>query len=364
MRGIYIHVPFCQRKCPYCAFYSRPYSEDAASAYLRALTAAIAASDAVKADTLYFGGGTPALLGAEKIAKIIRTCREHFDLYTPEITLECNPNSIALPELERLRSAGVDRLSVGVQSLDDEELRFLGRLHSADQAVRALEDARRAGFENISADLMIGIKGQTEKSISDTVKRLSRLGALHLSVYMIKVEQGTAFDCDAVRQRLMDEDELAELYLSAVKAAEENGLKQYEISNFALPGYESRHNCKYWECVEYLGFGPAAHSFYKGVRFCCPDDLPLYLEKGQQTVVTDPRPDPAEEYVMLGLRLCKGIFFDRLTQLGADTERVKHIALLSDRYAKAGLCITDGRSVRLTPRGMLVSNSVIASFLS
>ena len=364
MTGIYIHVPFCERKCPYCAFYSRVFSSDAANAYVGALAKAVAGADTIRADTLYFGGGTPALLGADNIIALTDLCRQRFGLDNAEMTLECNPNSISLPALEKLRQAGVNRLSVGVQSLDDGELRFLGRLHDSRQALQAFSDARRAGFENLSADLMIGIKGQTEKSISDTVKTLTSLGALHLSVYMIKVEQGTAFDSDKIRQCLMDEDELADLYLAAVSAAGDNGLKQYEISNFAAPGYESRHNSKYWEREEYLGFGPSAHSFYKGVRYCCPDDLSGFIENSLRTVVTDPEPDAAEEYVMLGLRLCKGISFDKLSALGCGDDRVKHIALLAKRYASAGLCVTDGKSVSLTPKGMLVSNSVIASFLA
>lgn len=364
MRGIYIHVPFCERKCPYCAFYSRPFDKDTADGYLRSLTGCISAADPVSADTLYFGGGTPALIGAESIGGIIALCRQRFGLKGAEITLECNPNSIGLSELTALRRNGVNRLSVGVQSLDDGELRFLGRLHGPAQAVSALEAAREAGFENISADLMIGIRGQSRESLCRTVDRLSRLGVKHISVYMIKVEQGTAFDCDAVRERLCGEDRLAELYLSAAEICEKAGFAQYEISNFARPGYESRHNCKYWECEEYLGFGPAAHSFYKGVRFCCPDDLSAFIENGQQRVVTDPAPDPAEEYVMLGLRLSRGIDLDRLEALPGGERIARRILSLSQKLEEAGLCIREGSAVQLTPQGMLVSNSVIAAFLS
>ena len=365
MTGIYVHVPFCERKCPYCAFYSVPCRSGYVGGYMRSLLKSIAESaDNIRADTLYFGGGTPALLGPENIGSIIEICRQRFGLDSAEITLECNPNSIDRQKLKSFRAAGVNRLSVGVQSLDDGELAFLGRLHNRTQALDALRSAREAGFENISADLMIGIKGQTPESIGRTVDELSSLGALHLSVYMIKVEPGTPFDCDTVRDRLMDEDALAELYLGTVEAAETRGFRQYEISNFAVAGYESRHNCKYWEGEEYLGFGPAAHSFYKGIRYCCPGDLEAFIASGPQMTVTDPAPDPSEEYVMLGLRLCKGISLDKLASLGAEEDRIKHISLLAERYASAGLCVTDGRAVRLTPKGMLVSNSVIASFLS
>lgn len=364
MTGIYIHVPFCERKCPYCAFYSETYRADTAAGYVRALKQSIAGADAVRADTLYFGGGTPALLGPESISEIISLCRQRFCLDSAEITLECNPNSIDNDKLRALRSAGVNRLSVGVQSLDDSELAFLGRLHNSEQALRTLTSAREAGFVNISADLMIGIRGQTPDGLDRTIALLKEYGIVHLSVYMIKVEQGTAFDCDGVRSRLLDEDGISDLYLAVAAAADRHGLPQYEISNFAVPGFESRHNNKYWDREEYLGFGPAAHSFYKGVRFCCPDDLAAFIKNGQQRIDTDPAPDAVWEYIMLGLRLCKGISLDKLASLGADDKTLSHISALAQRLSKAGLCIFEGDKVSLTPKGMLVSNSVISEFLS
>ena len=263
MIGLYVHVPFCERKCPYCAFYSRPFSGQTADAYAAALHRCILGfGDDVKADTLYFGGGTPPLLGIENIGRTIELCRQRFGLDNAEITLECNPNSIDRPALRRSREYGVNRLSVGVQSLDDGELAFLGRLHDSRQAEQTIVSAREEGFENISADLMIGIKGQTCEKLADTVSKLSSLGASHISAYMIKVEQGTAFDCDEVRSRLLDDDELSQLYLGLVDICAANGFAQYEISTFAGEGYESRHNNKYWLGEEYLGFGAAAHSYF------------------------------------------------------------------------------------------------------
>ena len=367
MTGIYIHVPFCERKCPYCAFYSRVFSSDAANAYVGALAKAVAGADTIRADTLYFGGGTPALLGTDNIIALTDLCRQRFGLDNAEMTLECNPNSISLPALEKLRQAGVNRLSVGVQSLDDGELRFLGRLHDSRQALQAFSDARRAGFENLSADLMIGIKGQTEKSISDTVKTLTSLGALHLSVYMIKVEQGTAFDSDKIRQCLMDDDELADLYLAAVSAAGDNGLKQYEISNFAAPGYESRHNSKYWEREEYLGFGPCAASDFAGRRFTIEPDLEKYIagimNKGVILSESEliPLRERAGEYLMLRLRTVDGIEENEYTRSFllpfAPLEEVL------EKCRKEELAEKTGPRWHLTPRGFMVSNSIMVELL-
>ena len=254
--GLYLHIPFCVRKCLYCDFLSGPAGPEKRQRYVDALLQEIREKAArmregITADTVYFGGGTPALLGAENIGRILSQLRQSFELVSPEITVECNPNSTTSDAMEKMRAAGVNRLSVGVQSLDDGELEFLGRLHNSRQAQDALINAAAAGFDNISADLMLGIRGQTSDSISDAVRRLKELGVKHISIYMIKVEQGTAFDSPAVRRRLTDDDETAQLYLAAVSACQSAGFEQYEISNFACPGFESRHNLKYWRCQEY-----------------------------------------------------------------------------------------------------------------
>lgn len=364
MTGIYIHVPFCERKCPYCAFYSVIPQEDVRERFTARIVEDISRfGERIQADTVYFGGGTPALLGAENIGRILSQLRQSFELVSPEITVECNPNSITSDAMEKMRAAGVNRLSVGVQSLDDGELEFLGRLHNSRQAQDTLINAAAAGFDNISADLMLGIRGQTSDSISDAVRRLKELGVKHISIYMIKVEQGTAFDSPAVRRRLTDDDETAQLYLAAVSACQSAGFEQYEISNFACPGFESRHNLKYWRCQEYLGFGPSAHSFYNGVRYCMPSNLGEYM-KGCEAVITNPSPDRAEEYVMLGLRLNEGISLDRAASLGLDSNRAEKAASLASKLAEKGLCRVSGESVSLTPEGMLVSNSIIAAFLA
>ncbi|MBR6872181.1 MAG: radical SAM family heme chaperone HemW [Ruminococcus sp.] len=366
MTGIYIHVPFCERKCPYCAFYSVARLGDTVKAYTDTLKNAILSfDDNVKADTLYFGGGTPPLLGAENIAEIVGICRKKFGLDGAEITVECNPNSTDIALLRELRACGVNRLSVGVQSLDDKELAFLGRLHDAAQVRAVLDSAREAGFDNVSADLMIGIKEQTSESIESSVSELSSLGASHISVYMIKVESGTAFDCDRVRNGLLGDDELAQLYLDTVSICECYGFKQYEISNFAKNGLVSRHNLKYWTGEDYIGFGPSAHSFFKSVRYCCPDDLAAYIREGQKTVVTEAAPDRAEEYVLLGLRLNCGISLKKCALFGINADRLQRMLVLSRRYEKAGLCTLsqDQDNLTLTPRGMLVSNSIISELL-
>lgn len=366
MTGIYIHVPFCIRKCPYCAFYSVACSDSRIEGYMSALKRDISRYDgSIRADTVYFGGGTPSLLGEDRIADILGTVGKAFMLKDPEVTLECNPCTVDRQQLRQLRNAGVNRLSVGVQSLDDRELRFLGRLHDADTARRTLASAVEAGFENISADLMIGIKGQSADTLRRSTAELGQLGAVHISAYMIKTEQGTPFDSDAVRSRLTDDDESAELYLALTDACGSLGFEQYEISNYAVRGFESRHNLKYWRGEEYIGFGPSAHSFYGGKRLYIASSVDEFIQADEtEMLVSEEHPDKAEEYVMLGLRLREGISLDKAVSLGmseAQKQRAEHFA---EQCRKNGLCqVSDGR-ISLTPRGMLVSNSIITGMLT
>lgn len=366
MTGIYIHVPFCIRKCPYCAFYSVAADDSRIEGYMSALKRSFSRYDGtVRADTIYFGGGTPSLLEARRIADILNAAGKAFELVSPEIALECNPCTVDMAELYDLRQAGVNRLSVGVQSLDDGELGFLGRLHDADDAKRCIACAAEAGFENISADLMIGIKGQSAQKLRESVRTLTDIGASHISAYMIKTETGTVFDSESVRSRLMNDDDCAELYLSLVEACRLSGLEQYEISNFAKPGFESRHNIKYWTGEEYIGFGPSAHSFCCGRRTYIPASVDEFISSdAPRMIVSDESPDPLQEYVMLGLRLSRGISLAKAVSLGMPQKNRDDAAKFAAVCADAGLCCFDGDILRLTPKGMLVSNSIITELLS
>ena len=292
MTGIYIHVPFCARKCPYCAFYSEAYSASMAESYTEAVLRNIAAYEGqgIAADTLYFGGGTPSLLAPAQTEEIINAAKRVFALDNAEVTLECNPCTVNPEKLSAFRTAGVNRLSVGFQSADDGELALLGRLHNTDRAVKCVLDAAEAGFENISCDLMTALPGQTPQKLAHSIKTISELPVKHISAYILKPEEGTPFDTEKLRASLPDEDETAALYLETVRLCEEAGFLQYEISNFAKPGFESRHNLKYWRCHrdDYIGIGPGAHSFFGGVRFACPEELGSFIEDSvQQRTVTD-----------------------------------------------------------------------------
>ena len=219
---------------------------------------------------MYFGGGTPILLGARRIERIVSTARRHFGLQNAEITLEANPASTLEETLRDLFAAGVNRLSFGMQSADEEELRILGRRHTAKEAALAVAHAQAAGFSNISLDLMLGIPQQTAQSVERSIGFCAETGITHISAYLLKIEEGTPFDRNGVAARCPDPDEQAERYLQAVEALARHGFCQYEISNFAKPGFHSRHNCKYWLGAEYLGLGPAAHSLMEGRRFFFP----------------------------------------------------------------------------------------------
>lgn len=356
--GIYIHVPFCGRKCGYCDFYSTAYSKAAAEEYVSAVLRNIRHySDTERtADTVYFGGGTPSLLTVSQIGMILDEIRFCFGLNPEaEITLEANPCTLTPQKLSELRSIGINRLSIGVQSMIDRELQMLGRMHNAERAERAVLDAANAGFENISCDLMIALPDQKSADMRFSAEKLAALPVKHISAYILKTEEGTHFDCDDIKGRLPDEDDTAALYLEMAEVLEKHGFFQYEVSNFSLKGFESRHNCKYWKCDEYLGIGPSAHSCFGGKRFASERDLASFLQNGiQQVTVTDDAPCGFEEFAMLRLRLKEGLSFSDMGEHRAEIA-AKIPPLIKDGYAE-----TDGTRIWLTAKGFLMSNSVIS----
>lgn len=355
--GIYIHVPFCGKKCAYCDFYSESYRKDTVSGYVGAVIRNLKSySDKSRiTDTVYFGGGTPSLLSPEQIETIIDEIKENFNLSeNPEITIEANPNTIDFNKLEKFRSAGINRLSVGVQSMVDGELKFLGRTHTADRAEKAVMDAYGAGFDNISCDVMIAIPEQSPDSLRYTLDRITGLPVQHISGYILKIESGTPFDCDEIKNVLPDDDTTAELYLEMVRFLESRGFEQYEVSNFARKGFESRHNCRYWKCSDYIGIGPSAHSCNNGKRFAVDRDLQNFIESPVQNItITDENPCTFEEYAMLRLRLKEGLDLDGFPEHKDDI--LKKIPVL----VKSGYINYNGNCISLTPEGFLVSNSVI-----
>lgn len=365
--GLYIHVPFCLSKCPYCDFYSLPGPDeemlDAYTAAVRGSLRAWAARLSRPADTLYFGGGTPSLLGGRRLAALIETAREAFGLRETEITLEANPADDLAETLRAFAAAGGNRLSLGMQSASPRELRLLGRRHRPADVERTAADARRAGIGNLSLDLMLGLPGQTATEIEEAAAVCTGLEAAHVSAYLLKIEAGTPFAARRDSLQLPDEDASADLYLAAAEALERQGYRQYEISNFSRPGRESRHNLKYWDLQPYLGIGPAAHSFLDGKRFAYPRDLAGFLA-GTPPEPEEEGPFPPgsrEEYLMLRLRLAEGV-----TEAGYAArfgEPLPAVWRQRARWLPALLVEEDADGLRLTREGFLVSNAILGRLL-
>ncbi|MDE7295503.1 MAG: radical SAM family heme chaperone HemW [Oscillospiraceae bacterium] len=349
-KGLYIHIPFCQRKCRYCDFFSvtdLTLAED----YIKALIRNIKAYGETF-NTVYFGGGTPSLLTAGQIYDILSAANITTNA---EISMECNPNSADKKYLSELRTTEVNRLSFGIQSLNDNELHALGRLHNSAEAIAAVQNAHAAGFENISADLMLATPGQTMNSLNDTIERLCQLPLTHISAYMLKIETGTPLAADEkLLQTLPDDDEEAEMYLLTVNLLKEKGFAQYEISNFAKAEHECRHNLKYWHCEEYLGIGTGAHSYLNGVRFEVPKNMEDFLKsERQQEVITDSVPGSLSERLMLALRLSEGF------PISEAEEYANKLISAAAPMEKAGLLKISEDRIALTPEGFLVSNEII-----
>lgn len=365
MLGFYFHVPFCHGKCPYCDFYSLPDSPQAMDVYVQAVLASLAPWRERLAGrelaTVYFGGGTPSLLGADRLGTLLQAVGEGFSLAPEaEITLEANPTRVDRDFFQGVRAAGFNRLSMGLQSAHREELRFLGRTHSPEDVIQAVGDARAAGFSNISLDLMLGLPGGSWEKLRDSIAFVAGLSVEHVSSYLLKVEPGTPFGERGVE--LPSEDDGADQYLLAVEELARLGYKQYEISNFARPGKESRHNLLYWRGEEYLGFGPGAHSFFQGRRFYYPRDLKAFL-RGEPPVDDGPGGDFGE-FAMLNLRLTRGLRReDCLARFGATGGALFDEVLENAASCPKQLLRTQGDALSFTPEGFLVSNALLVRLL-
>ena len=365
--GLYIHIPFCKAKCAYCDFYSLAHSEEKMDAYMAALLRHLEEvaphAAGMQVDTVYFGGGTPSYLGAARLCRILQTVLRRYDVARDaEITLEANPDSAGdWKELRKLRRAGFNRLSLGVQSTDDALLRRIGRVHTYEQVQQAVMAARKAKLTNLSLDLIYGLPGQTMEDWQRTLADAVALGPEHLSCYGLKLEEGTPLWQQRQTLTLPDDDAQADMYLYTVAALGEMGYEQYEISNFAKSGKESRHNLKYWRMEEYAGFGPGAHSDFGGVRYGYVRDIDSYI--AGRLVLSESETDSTlardYEYVMLSLRTAAGI--DRQTFEKRYRQRFQPMETLFEQYEKAGLASRTEGGWRLTPRGFLVSNSIITA---
>lgn len=378
--GLYIHVPFCSAICNYCNFNRGLFDADLKSRYVDALVAEIShpeqpAGESRAAreptDTIFFGGGTPSLLEPAEIARIIGACEATFQIAADrEVTLEANPETVTEERLAAFRDAGINRLSFGVQSFREDELRRLSRLHSADRARAALSEARAAGFDNVSLDLMMWLP---EQSLADWLESIDCAIAIdpdHLSLYLLELYPNAPLRDEMARaQWSQAPDEDAEtMYLTAMERLEAAGYEQYEISNVAKPGRRSRHNLKYWVDGEWLGFGCGAHSTRDGVRWknvSATEDYVQRIQRGEPTAVDARRLSPDErlgDALFTALRLNEGVDLEAVTQrYGVDVWGLYSSEL--QRFLEAGWLQHEGNRLRLTRRGMLLAHEVMAVFV-
>ncbi len=371
---MYVHFPFCAARCTYCDFASVAGSDERIEPYLAALEREIASFQPAapqRVDTVYLGGGTPSRMSGAEVRRVLAAVKARFDLgEDAEITLEGNPESLVPEALEAYREAGIDRVCVGIQSLDDRVLAAVGRLHDASQAVEALERSRAAGFRSVGLDLIAGLPGEDLRSWARTVRAAAALGPDHVSVYLLETDKDTplARSLRASRIEVADDDALARAYEESADVLEAAGLPAYEISNFARPGHESRHNLKYWTDAPYAGFGLGAHAYLGGERRANVRDLDTYLARldaGQDPVLTSEAYDPvrrAGEALILGLRRLAGVDLDAIgARYGIDLATRHREAW--ERAESAGLLERAGRRARLTRWGRLRCNELFLELI-
>ena len=373
MLGLYLHIPFCSAICNYCNFNRGLFDAALKERYVEALRLEIASvADGAPADTIFFGGGTPSLLEPGEIARLIRECRDAFALAgDAEVTLEANPETVTAERLDGFRAAGINRLSYGVQSFRDEELQRLSRLHSASRAGEAFRMARAAGYDNISLDLMMWLPQQSIGQWLDSVEALVALGPDHASMYMLELYPNAPLRETMARSKwsLAPDDDAAEMYLRGLERMDAAGYAQYEISNVARPGRESRHNLKYWNDGEWLGFGCGAHSTRDGVRWknrasteeyisAVPDRAQLVVERRELSDT-----ERLEEALFTGLRLASGLDLEALkVRYGVDIW--ERFGAELKPFTELGLLLYDGGRARLTRQGMLLAHEIMTVFIS
>lgn len=368
--GLYLHIPFCVAKCRYCDFCSSPAGEDVRRAYVAALCREIAANaksaEDYVVDTVFFGGGTPSLLPFDCFGEIADALRKHYAFAADaEWTAEANPATVDEEKLYAMRASGINRLSLGMQSAQDIELAALGRAHRARDLYAAVAAARSAGFDNLSLDLMFGIPHQTKESFADTLDTAIGLAPTHLSVYSLQIEEGTPFHAERDTLPLPSEDEEAGMSALLLKKTAAAGYLRYEISNYAKVGYECRHNLRYWQMKDYLGFGIAAHSLMGDRRFYNREDLSAYLQNPLSLREEEEILSPAAreyETVMLGLRMAQGLDDDSFREAFGYGFFEKYEKRLSP-FLAAGLVLREGKKTALNARGMAVSNTILAKIL-
>ena len=358
--GIYLHIPFCKSKCPYCDFFSGKATQTDYDRYTDILKSSIiywSGQTYKKVSTVYFGGGTPSVLGADRLSKLLKTLQNSFEvLPDAEITVEVNPDTGKSLDFEKLKRTGFNRISVGFQTAIERELQALGRIHTAGDALVTTKNAKVAGIDNVSLDLMMGIPYQTRESLKESIDFCASCGVKHISSYLLKIEEGTHFDKIKSQLSLADDEEQAKLYLFAVEYLEKLGYKQYEISNFAKPGFESRHNTLYWRLDDYIGIGPSAHSFLDGKRFYYPRSMEEFLNG---SVIDDGTGGDEKEFIMLSLRLKSGLDYSSYENRFA-RPLPRRVLDSVERFTSLGYMESDGSHASLTPKGFLISNYIIS----
>ena len=368
MAGLYLHIPFCVSKCFYCDFYSCTLL-DKRSAFIEAMLREMySRRDYLNGETIrtiYFGGGTPSLLSSEQISRLLDAIRATFDLKLEEVTLEANPDDITPAYLAALSDTGINRLSIGIQSFDDHDLRLMNRRHTSSQAIEAIRQAQKHGFDNISGDLIFGIPGMNEERWRYNIGQMLSLGIQHISAYHLSIEEGTPFASMVQRGSIspVDEDTSEREYNILCEMLGDAGYEHYEISNFALPGYRARHNSAYWQGIPYLGLGPSAHSYNGTQRQWCVADTERYISESPSSELFDSEyltPDDIyNEYIMVRLRCADGIEL-------ADMENKFGREIMDEFYDKAKKLISSGLMqnkdghISVIPERFLISDRIIS----
>jgi putative oxygen-independent coproporphyrinogen III oxidase len=376
---LYIHIPFCAKKCGYCDFLSGPAAVSVQQRYVEQLIEEIACQSAhypgYQVPSVYLGGGTPSLLGAKDICQIMEQVKSVFELSdTPEVTIEANPGTVTMEKLKAWSEAGINRVSIGLQSADDKELKNLGRIHTYDEFLKTYQRVRQAGFDNVNIDLMSALPGQTLASWRSTLKKVARLKPEHISAYSLTIEEGTPFyqQYHGHPELLPGEDEEREMYYATKQILQDMGFRRYEISNYAKSGRECRHNIGYWTGTEYLGLGLGSSSYIQGFRFHNEEDLGRYCRirmKGEdaddrlhQDIIHLTDKEKMEEFMFLGLRMMDGVSGSEfLKRFGVNMWNVYGDVL--GKLVENHLIQADNPYIRLTDFGVDISNYVLSEFL-